>query len=531
MNRQAFKQRMQKYKAYKEQNPDARYLQWKEALPKNLQDDTSYNLRRAYELDYEPITVEGDTLKHLPTRDWKTGEILKKPWHPTYTIGLMEDARLGYYPKVVDGTTYTTTWEGNENSIFKYEDGGEVGGKKEPPYPSFYNGRRVNRWAGEPLATGALKPAVDLEDFANLTPVGDAITVNEMGNAAAKKDWSGLGWASLGLLPIVGSKGSKVIKAAVKGAERTAASTISREVPKVNKSSVQKEMDRLLQQREMYKAIEGDDYFILDPSDAVNARNRVIKSIDDRTIKRAKKVDKKYGTNYAGSYKKLLEDYQNMNQVDVRMDDRLSRERAGAKAKLALDEEYSIGRADTDPVDDYRRYAISLNADEVPTQAHVRHELGHLTDIMQNDGMLHTDIDNNKLLQELSDPNQLVTYKDFSSLAKNMDPFTYFSYLRKGTEIKSFMNQTRQALMKRGKLRNSADHANEKVIAEYMNSLPDGMGEKMVYQSFKDPKTYRRWFNSIPTVGFIGAAYTGNKLLNRGDDNGQYIPNISDTNL
>lgn len=64
---------------------------------------------------------------------------------------------------------------------------------------------------------------------------------------------------------------------------------------------------------------------------------------------------------------------------------------------LALDEEYSIGRADTDPVDDYRRYAISLNADEVPTQAHVRHELGHLTDIMQNDGMLHTDIDNNKI--------------------------------------------------------------------------------------------------------------------------------------
>nr|DAG95680.1 MAG TPA: hypothetical protein [Crassvirales sp.] len=49
------------------------------------------------------------------------------------------------------------------------------------------------------------------------------------------------------------------------------------------------------------------------------------------------------------------------------MDDRLSREMAGAKAKLALDEEYSIGRTDTDPVDGYRRYTISLNADEVPT--------------------------------------------------------------------------------------------------------------------------------------------------------------------
>lgn len=119
-----------------------------------------------------------------------------------------------------------------------FEDGGEVGGKKEPPYPSFYNGRRVNPWTGQPIATGALKPAVDLEDFANLTPVGDVITVNEMGNAAAKKDWSGLGWASLGLLPIVGSKGSKAIKAAIKGAERTAASTISREVPKVNRSKI-----------------------------------------------------------------------------------------------------------------------------------------------------------------------------------------------------------------------------------------------------------------------------------------------------
>lgn len=149
MNRQAFKQRIQQYKMYKEQNPNTSYIDWK-----NLQ---------------------------------------------------------------------------------KHEDGGEVGGKKEPPYPSFYNGRRVNRWTGEPLATGALKPAVDLEDFANLTPVGDVITVNEMGNAAAKKDWSGLGWASLGLLPIVGSKGSKAIKAAIKGAERTAASTISREVPKVNR--------------------------------------------------------------------------------------------------------------------------------------------------------------------------------------------------------------------------------------------------------------------------------------------------------
>ena len=108
MNRQAFKQRIQQYKMYKEQNPNTSYIDWK-----NLQ---------------------------------------------------------------------------------KYEDGGEVGGKKEPPYPSFYNGRRVNRWTGEPLATGAVKAAFDIEDAANLTPVGDAITVKDMSQAVLKAIYSQYVW-------------------------------------------------------------------------------------------------------------------------------------------------------------------------------------------------------------------------------------------------------------------------------------------------------------------------------------------------
>lgn len=117
MDRQAFKQRMQQLKQYREQNPGKTYLEWKQQLPENLQDESSYNLKRAYELGYEPQTVEGDSLKHLPTRDQETGEILKKPWHPTFLIGLLEDAKLGYYPQIKNGTTYTTTWEGNENPM------------------------------------------------------------------------------------------------------------------------------------------------------------------------------------------------------------------------------------------------------------------------------------------------------------------------------------------------------------------------------------------------------------------------------
>lgn len=117
---------MQQLKQYREQNPGKTYLDWKNSLPNNLQDDSDYNLHRAYELEYTPEWNETDKSYHLPTRDSESGEILKKPWHPTFLIGLLEDAKLGYYPQTINGTTYTTTWEGNENPIYKYANGGEL---------------------------------------------------------------------------------------------------------------------------------------------------------------------------------------------------------------------------------------------------------------------------------------------------------------------------------------------------------------------------------------------------------------------
>ena len=65
MDREAFKQRMQSLKSYREQNPGKGYLDWKTSLPDNLQDESSYNLQRAYELGYEPEYVEEDRSYHL----------------------------------------------------------------------------------------------------------------------------------------------------------------------------------------------------------------------------------------------------------------------------------------------------------------------------------------------------------------------------------------------------------------------------------------------------------------------------------
>jgi hypothetical protein len=64
---------------------------------------------------------------------------------------------------------------------------------------------------GRPLQQG-LKPVFDLEDAANLTPVGDAIAAKDMYNAAMDKDWTGLGLAAASMIPFVPSGMRKINK-------------------------------------------------------------------------------------------------------------------------------------------------------------------------------------------------------------------------------------------------------------------------------------------------------------------------------
>lgn len=93
MDKQAFKQRMQNLKSYRENNPGKGYWDWRNSLPDNLKytDDTEYNMRGAYESGAQPI-LENDGFYHLPTRNPQTGEILKTSLHPTFWKGLAEDA-------------------------------------------------------------------------------------------------------------------------------------------------------------------------------------------------------------------------------------------------------------------------------------------------------------------------------------------------------------------------------------------------------------------------------------------------------
>lgn len=111
MDKQAFKQRMQNLKSYRENNPGKGYWDWRNSLPDNLKytDDTEYDMVGAYNSGAQP-TLEDDGSYHLPTRVPSTGKVLKSSIHPTYWKGLAEDEKLGYHTYwLPDGSTYTAS--------------------------------------------------------------------------------------------------------------------------------------------------------------------------------------------------------------------------------------------------------------------------------------------------------------------------------------------------------------------------------------------------------------------------------------
>lgn len=91
-----------------------------------------------------------------------------------------------------------------------FADGGEVG---DPEKERFYQATGRSS-SGRPLEEG-LKPVFSLEDAANMTPIGDAISVKDTYDAVKNRDWLGAGLAALTVLPFVPS-GLRNVKAAAR---------------------------------------------------------------------------------------------------------------------------------------------------------------------------------------------------------------------------------------------------------------------------------------------------------------------------
>lgn len=122
-------------------------------------------------------------------------------------------------------------------NINQYADGGQTPTEPiDPPYPNIVNGRRVNPYTGQPIATGQANAVFDIEDAANMTPVGDALTIKDIGKQAVDKDWAGAGISALGLLPIVGGS---LYKSVIKKAAKSGVTQVGKNIPKVNKNATQ----------------------------------------------------------------------------------------------------------------------------------------------------------------------------------------------------------------------------------------------------------------------------------------------------
>lgn len=509
MDREAFKQRMQSLKSYRENNPGKGYLDWKASLPDNLQDESSYNLQRAYELGYEPEYIEEDRSYHLPTRDQETGEILKKPWHPTFLIGLQEDAKLGYYPQTINGVTYTTTWEGNERPIYKYAEGGEIPptkpdiiepipykgklytdryGKKyteQQVYDYYNNGTdEIDRFSGRPLVRG-LKPLVDLEDAANFTPVGDAVAAYDVYDAVSNKDWTTAGLSALAILPFVPTT-VKEFNRKYRGITPKSAT------PKVKTkplNSFNTSVNRNYVQDRMNEYLARDAQNTAKLNRAANQTYNVAERLmdDPEYLIRANQVKKQFGDDYTTVYADIIDKYNN---------DPFS---------LPNIEQFSNGksRAQLNPLGN-GKYNYRLDPDMANLDFPVtEHELSHYTDFKRNKDRMDPHGDSNMFYQMSKD------LKD-----RGIDEWDW--YYLKPIEQKAHMNQLREYMFQNGMIGTRGQTVDAKMMKKVLDqvSKTDSMKEvARASRQFNNINKYTKWFNSIPLLG-IGAAAVYNTNQN-----------------
>lgn len=440
MDKQAFKQRMQNLKSYRENNPGKGYWDWRNSLPDNLKytDDTEYNMRGAYESGAQPI-LENDGFYHLPTRNPQTGEILKASLHPTFWKGLAEDAKIGYNAYFIGDKVYTKSKE--EGPIDVYADGGEVG-NPDDDFTKAINTKLGRTPDGRPKEQG-LKPVFDLENAANITPIGDALSARDVYNAVTEKDWTGAGLAALGILPFIPS-GLRQLK------------PTARYIPSVSRSREQDLLnaafDNIKQKREYL-------------SDVANERNRVLESVNDHAHRvRAEKADQMFGTNYSDTYKLLSDLYEHkffslpeVQGIDMK---EIGKMQAKDQAnKNFIKTGIGAGPEDFDfLVNPYRPMA----ADEL-----ARHELNHYTDfIISRNRDTST---NNNMLKQLE-----------ASLKKTND--VKDDYFKLGTEQKAYMNQLRTRMYNDKAISSLEEPVSTALIKKYMDSLGDKDSIKRAYK-------------------------------------------------
>ena len=322
-------------------------------------------------------------------------------------------------------------------------EGGQTG---DPEKERFYQATGRSS-SGRPLEEG-LKPVFSLEDAANMTPIGDAISAKDTYDAVKNRDWLGAGLAALTVLPFVPS-GLRNVKAA------------ARYIPTVM-GNISKKRDYL--------------------SDIANSRNRVLEDINTIPYRnRAEQADKIFGTNYSETYDLLDDLYQHryFDLPEVQPKDMVASGRL--QAKPFAEERFNKIGVGAEP----NEFDLWVNTGMYrdPMQL-ANHEMNHYTDYIISRNA-NTTINNNML-------------KQLENSLKQTDATSYY---RKGTEQKAYMNQLRTMLKQNGDVQNLDEPVSSTLLKKYLDKMSDSDPIKKMFKQHKNINAYTKWFNTIPLLG------------------------------
>lgn len=302
--------------------------------------------------------------------------------------------------------TNTFAYNMYQDPVQYMANGGEVG-DPDDEFTKAINTKLGRTPDGRPLQQG-LKPVFDLEDAANLTPVGDVLSAKEAYDAVKQNDWLGAGLAGLGFIPFI-----------PKGVRR-----IARQTPTVNRTFEQKvaEMEKRVGNRRKMM----EEFY--------DQRNRTYELLNTpEARRRAADINQKYGTEYNKGYDKLTKEYEDItsyvNMVEpefVKDPDAFARIKPAKSGKKISLSEDNI----TKPED-------------FPTGL-IRHEIGHYVDEMAYPG----GVPNNAYLRQLGKPSKYRPFEEVKDIFRSPDKALQdYRYLRNPTEKKSIMNQFDEYLM------------------------------------------------------------------------------------
>lgn len=336
-------------------------------------------------------------------------------------------------------------------------EGGEVG-DPDDEFIQAVNTKLGRTPDGRPKEQG-LKPVIDLEDVANVTPIGNALSAKDAYNAARNNDWLGVGLAGLGVFPMI-SGGLK---------------KIAREIPTVTRTFERKvaEADRKAFTRR--RTLE--EYY--------DQRNRTYELINTpEARRRAENIDKKYGTEYSKVYNELTKEYENIDSYRAMPDPEFMRH-PDAYAMIDPSKSKQIKISDD----------LITKPEDMPPGL-IRHEIGHYVDEKAYPG----GVPNNAYLRQLGKPSKYRDFEEVKDLFKDPDKaLDRYKYLRMPTEKKSIMNQFDEYLMQN--YNPSTYPTNTKQFREAIENAPDiYRNMKMLLKIHTKPSILFKDFQTRPIV-------------------------------